>query len=114
MAKTIGVSVEVKVEDIENLLDCASRGSRYWSSDVSELGYESTVKKLISGKPLTITNDEDDGKKLVLTFEDVKRGLQVLAEKEGRAFGEILSGDEDDNTGDMLLQCALFGEVQYS
>lgn len=40
-------------------------------------------------------------------------GLRVMAEKFPRHFGDLVSENDDAATHDVLLQCALFGDVIY-
>jgi len=37
----------------------------------------------------------------------------VMAKKEPRHFADFLKEDYDETTGDVFLQCCLFGEVIY-
>lgn len=114
---TIGVRVQISIEEIENLLYSAAQGSDYWSSNSSELGYESTVKKITEqGKDFIIFDDEDGDKQLkfFLNMKRIKKGLAVMAKKEPSHFADILNDNVDMNTADVLVQCSLFGEVKYS
>lgn len=49
-----------------------------------------------------------------VTRQSVQRGIAVLAEKYPWHLADIISDKGDMNTGDALLQCALFGDVIYS
>lgn len=40
-------------------------------------------------------------------------GLRVMAEKHPRHFADFLTENDDATTGDVFLQCCLFGEVRY-
>lgn len=116
MAKemTVHIKFEIKMSDIENLLDSASRGAGYWAQ--SKLAYESEVKKILTGKydaDIVDLEDEDHETTYVLNLAKIKKGFKIMAVKEPEAFAEFLAGDGDDNTGDTFLQCALFGEVIY-
>lgn len=48
-----------------------------------------------------------------LDLAAVVRGLEVMREKFPRHFGNFLSENDDGETGDVFLQCALFGDVVY-
>lgn len=48
-----------------------------------------------------------------LDMEALKRGLRVLAKKYPKRLSEIMSGDEDAETGDVFVQCCVFGEVVF-
>lgn len=110
---TIGVRVQISLEDIESLLDSASRGSAYWCEDVSELAYESAVKAIMDGKMIMLHDAEEDGKAYELTLAKVKKGIAIMAKKETRHFADLVLHNADQITADVLLQCALFGEVIY-
>jgi hypothetical protein len=58
------------------------------------------------------TLDNDDGV-LTLDEEAVQRGLTILAEQYPEHFADILAEDDDALTGNALLECCLFGKVQY-
>jgi hypothetical protein len=48
-----------------------------------------------------------------LTGAKVRAGLQVLATKYPHHFADIVGDNSDCTTGDVLVQCALFGEIVY-
>lgn len=114
---TLSVRVHIKLEDIENLLYSAAQGSSYWS-DSEQLGYESTVKKALlpkaEGKIVKIVDHEDEPMAYLLNLEKIKKGLTVMAKKEPSHFADFLQENADMITGDVFLQCCLFGEVKYS
>ncbi len=113
---TIGVRVQISLEDIENLLYSAAEGSAYWCSNSRELGYEHTVKHITEEGKDWICKDEEQGDKQVKFFVNlarIKKGLAVMAKKQPKSFADILNENTDMYTGDCLLQCALFGEVIY-
>jgi len=115
MEKVITVKVEVKTGYLESVLASASRGTDYWAEGAGELAYESVVHGLLyGGKSVKITDTEDDDKKHTLTLAKIEKGLAIMAKDEPSEFAEILSEDGDMYTGDILLQCALLGEVRYS
>ena len=49
-----------------------------------------------------------------LTDAKLQNGLQILAADYPHLMTEILNDNEDANTGDVLIQCALFGSEIYS
>jgi len=113
---TISVRTHIKLDDIESLLDSASRGSSYWC--YNELAYESNVKLALKEQGVIIEDQEGsdkDGnpKTHVLNLTKIKKGLTVMAKKERKHFADFLNGDYDQTTGDVFLQCCLFGEVIY-
>lgn len=111
----IKVTHKLRVDLVENLLDCAGRGARYWASGTDVLEYEKNTKALMAGTAsFTIVDNEDDEKKHVLDRAKVIAGLQLMAESSPRDMEDVLEGNEDDNTGDTFLQYALLGNVLYS
>ena len=61
-----------------------------------------------------IDNEADEGKAAyILDRAVLERGLQVMAKKAPRHFGDFISEHDDGDTGDVFLQCCLFGEVVY-
>jgi len=105
-------------------------GSNYWYSinsdtpppngvDLSAFdGHWDTVYAhvhypLCAGGSLTIKDMEDNNKTYTLSLKEIEHGLKVFAEKYPRHFGNWLSEDDDAITGDVFLQCCLFGEAKY-
>lgn len=56
---------------------------------------------------------EDDKIDYELTPDAIRKGLAVLAEKYKWRINEIVTEDGDAETGDVFLQCCLFGEIVY-
>lgn len=109
---TISVRKYFSFKEIGYLLDSASRGSRYWS-DSEQLGFENTIYDLLNlGKEIKI-HDFEEEKDYFLDLKSVKRGLTVMAKKESIHYADFIKGDYDQTTGDVFLQCCLFGEVIY-
>lgn len=123
------VTREINIEDVSSLLCSALEGgSSYWY-EIAEfiepptLDYRTdpqTVSRhldypLSTGGALIIDDVEGDkeysGKRL--DRESIARGLQVMAEKEPQHFADLLAENADATTGDVFLQCCLFGEVIF-
>lgn len=49
----------------------------------------------------------------VITPDDLQRGLQLMANNYPEHFNSIRTENMDAETGDVLLQCILFGEIVY-
>lgn len=109
---TISVRKHFKLEEIENLIYSMAEGSKYWCENSFKLGFESTVKEILSGEYFEVLIDEEN-KEHQFNLQKIKRGLTVMAKKEPKHFADIISGDTDQTTADVLLQCSLFGEVIY-
>ena len=111
MKNIISVRSHFSKEQIENLLDCAGNGSTYWCDN--NLMYTSKVEKVLSGGAVSIM-DTEANKHYWLDLNLIKRGLTIMSKKERKHFADFLKDDCDQITGDVFLQCCLFGEVKYS
>lgn len=50
---------------------------------------------------------------VILNRESLQRGLTIMGEKYPRHMADMLSEDDDAITADVLVQCAVFGEVVF-
>lgn len=111
---TISVRSHIKIEDIENLLYSAAQGTHYWSTN--GLDYESEVKKAVHPKnsgAKVRDIEADEPVTYILNLTMIKKGLTVMAKKQPAEFADFIKGNYDMTTGDVFLQCCLFGEVIY-
>ena len=111
---TISVRTHIKLEDIKNLLDSASRGSNYWCR--SDLGYESETEQALTLEGIKVEDTEDRNFATTiytLNVDKIKKGFTVMAKKYPEHFADFLKEDYDQNTGDVFLQCCLFGGMIY-
>lgn len=67
----------------------------------------------LTDKCAVLINDLEGGKQHRLDRRAIERGLEVMAEKYLRHWGDFVSDNDDADTGDVFLQCCLFGEVIY-
>lgn len=133
--ETLRVEVEFTKKDIGSLLCSALEGgSNYWyrlekkypPPDVqlteSVLGDKKIFPHIdypLQGGMLTISDyygvdgDESQMKKVSLDGAAILKGLRVMREKYSHHFADWLRGNDDATTGDVFLQCCLFGEVVY-
>jgi hypothetical protein len=58
-------------------------------------------------------NERDDGEKFRLNREALVKGLEVMATKYPRHWTDFMQENDDAETGDVYLQCCLFGEAIY-
>ena len=56
--------------------------------------------------------DEDAGTKR-LDLKSIQKGLRTMAKKYPRHMSDFLNENDDAGTGDVFLQCCLFGDVIY-
>jgi len=113
MKNTISIRSHIKFDDIADLLDTASRGASYWANS-GKLGYSSVVDNILIRKANECITDLEEVKNYTLNILKIKKGLTVMAKKESKHFADFISGNYDQTTGDVFLQCCLFGEVIYS
>lgn len=135
---TIAVQQEIPLSRIADLLCCAFEGgSNYWylikeshAPSTDELPFRTDEIRVFphvdyplnEGGYLIITTLEHDvhkGKKeWRLDLNAVKHGLRVMAALQpghgGHHFPNFMAENEDAETGDVFLQCCLFGEIIYS
>ncbi len=119
------IQIEINEETISDTLCSAFEGgSNYWlRSTRSEVNGDRPSKvyrhdvPLIEGGRVICTLDEAHDKsgqtEYVLDRAALERGIQVMREKHAKHFGDMLAENGDADTGDVFLQCCLFGTVVY-
>lgn len=125
------INVEVTDEQIADMLCSALEGgSNYRYQIVAQQApviyrYQTSKERVYShidypinpGGSLTISSIKGDelrgAKQWKLTRIELREGLRVMAAKAPRHFADMLLGNGDAITGDVFLQCCLFGEVVY-
>jgi hypothetical protein len=60
-----------------------------------------------------ILHDLVEGKKVKLDRAAIERGIKAMRELSPFQFGNWMGGREDAETGDVFVQCCVFGEVVY-
>jgi len=110
---TISIRTHFTYEQIKGLLDSASRGSDYWCEN--GLAYESETDKALTITGVLIKDYETEpNKSTSLNLSKIKKGLTVMAKKYPKHFADFLQEDYDETTGDVFLQCCIYGEIIYS
>lgn len=63
----------------------------------------------------TFVNDDDAGRvnELRIDMPAIEKGLKVMAEKHPRHFADFIGDNADATTGDVFIQCVVFGELVY-
>lgn len=130
---TLAVTIAFPLARISDLLSCAFEGgSNYWysiekfvgvSNDLTFRSDEKAVYRhldypLNEGHALMVSDakavDSDADKRVEqLDLAACRRGLEVMAAKYPQHYSNFLADNEDAETGDVFLQCALFGEIVY-
>ncbi len=135
MQKTIQLQLDIKMSRLADLLcEGFEGGIGYWAEiqkykepshpvDLSVFGNDDVLGKHIyphihyplSPDGAVIIKDIEGGenKKYTLNMKAIIKGLNVFAEKYPHHFGNWLSEDDDAITGDVFIQCCLFGESPY-
>lgn len=127
--KFFAVQTQIPIKDVASLLCSAFEGgSSYWASlvDVKEpkewiyqefdspYAHEYPVNP---GGRVIIRDMEHDGdedeKVYTLDNKAIQRGLDVMARDYPRHWSDFRKEDYDACTGDVLLQCCLFGDIIY-
>ncbi len=49
----------------------------------------------------------------LLTWDNVAKGFEIMAEKYPHHFGDFITENDDATTADVFLQCCLLGEIVY-
>jgi hypothetical protein len=125
----IEIKISVSQGRISDLLcNAFEGGSNYWYLITSQkkppvLSFRSDVKEvyphldypLNEGGSLKIQDMEGENRKkrYTLDLEAVKRGLEIMARDYPRHWADFISENDDGDTGDVFLQCCLFGEAIY-
>lgn len=129
------VTVNVPNESIRHVLSSAfdSGGVRNWMQIGGEHGRKEARKDLPRsltykwssytwiplsefGSVCCIEVDETTAEETrhTLDLAAIRRGLKVLAEKYPHQFADMIKDSGDMHTGDLFVQCCLFGEEKYA
>lgn len=132
----MNIALDITDETLRNILCCAFEGgANYWidsidavlasgiSLDDFDKGGErqpkghywhwSQLVPLTEGCAVVITVQDEPGKTFRLDRDAIQKGLKVMATKCPKHFGDLLAENEDATTGDVFVQCCIFGEVVY-
>lgn len=133
------IQTEIPIKRVQDLLcNAFEGGSNYWylieefhkptrfdhySWDAPEPGRAQEVFKHLDyptnpGGYLIVSDAKLEGEidkvsKRRLNLASIEEGLKVMAEKYPRHFADFMTEHDDAITGDVFLQCCLFGEVVY-
>lgn len=124
--ETISVTLpmQICVERIQDMLICAFEGgSNYWYQGlhvVEDNGVEGEpgvhryhLLATTPGGKVAFNADDEPGKILTLDLETCKAGLVTMAHKYPAHFADFMLENDDADTGDVFLQCCVFGELVY-
>jgi hypothetical protein len=118
---TFKVDVRIPVQMVQDLLVCAFEGgSNYWYDQLEPL--KQTLKgghasDRFYGNMLKhgfrLVDKESDNKVHEIKPHEFLTALQVMYNKHHGHFNDIVSENTDAATGDVFLQCLVFGDVIY-
>lgn len=136
--KTFEVKKKVTYSDVASLLCSAFEGgSNYWAmiskvnkpkledkhifvnkdgtaDDIFNSGWTYATPFSKGGSIIFVDVEEQDAfEPATLNLESIQRGLDVMADKYERHFSDFLNENGDADTGDVFLQCCLFGDVIF-
>jgi hypothetical protein len=106
-------TLDITDELIINAVDAADIG--YWA----RVARGADTAKILKGEATAIIFEKDgscDGKgdgRHELTGEKMRAAIKIVTEKYPHQLSAITEDNADCETGDVIIQCALFGEVVY-
>lgn len=69
---------------------------------------------LSEGGAVLLKDSEGDSERAwTLDLESIKTGLTTMANKYPRHYRNFIEDNSDSETGDVFIQCCLFGEIVY-
>ncbi len=120
------VTQTIKPEQISSLICSAFEGgSNYWCKITKKIKpttweFDSDPGThwlhdyaLNPGGALFITDVDNEHKAVRFDTTAIEKGLAILAKDHPKHFADILADDADAETGDVFLQCCVFGEIVY-
>jgi hypothetical protein len=127
MEKTLALTIQVPFARIADAVCSAFEGgSAYWCGTVTspqkenfEFWYADAGFWALPDFSATFNHDGEgssEGENNVTTRvgpKKLREGLRIMAEKYPSYFADVLSGEGDANTGDVLLQCVVLGDVLF-
>jgi hypothetical protein len=117
-------TVTLDIELIRGLLTTAFEGgSNYWYqglhiiNDVDEPSdpevHRFHIVPTCEGGSVGFHADDEPDTLLVLNLEAIREGLGIMREKYASHWADFYNENDDATTGDVFLQCCVFGEVIY-
>ena len=130
------VTYDITRQRIADLLSCAIEGgSNYWYVidkfikpkkvlKLDESGEEEDEKDIFRymhyplspGGSIVIADreePEDEREGFTLNLTTIESGIRTMAKEYPKHFADFINENDDAITGDVFLQCCLFGEIVY-
>lgn len=105
--------IELSKKDVVGLfISACEGGSNYWCAKLTPVkdkgdAYESMLTGFV------LTDSEDGGKTVIVTPAKILKAVRLFPKKAPYQFAQLLSENDDADTGDQFLQLCAFGEVRY-
>lgn len=103
-----GISYWAKIEKYQycSEYDVIAKDDEKWN-------YDHLTCSINGGGRLYLRVLDEDDKIVFIDREGVERGLQVMADKYPDHWADLISEKDDAITGDVFIQCVVFGEAIY-
>ncbi len=86
---------------------CTPQERKYWEGVKKYY-----VASMCGGRVILIEHDDED-EEHILDRAALHRGIKTMAEKFPRHWADFISENDDAITGDVFVQCCLFGDIIY-
>jgi hypothetical protein len=103
----VQVQYEFTREKIEELISQGFQGGSYW------LKFHSQSPAPVMDGGFMILSDQEGEVTVCFNLNRIELGLKVMALKHPEHFADIICGDNDNDTGDIFLQCCMFENIIY-
>lgn len=124
----IATTVTIPLQRVADLfVNAIEGGSNYWMTSLRpgdkmrERAPKDATNWYESGASYATDDDtevlmtvlEDEGTEHTITLGSIRSGLQFMADSYPTHFADILTRNDDAITGDVFVQCVVFGEIIY-
>jgi hypothetical protein len=118
MSYEIKTTVNVSDERVSDMFtNAVEGGSNYWCAKIrpiTSIDKRSYDQYMLDGFIAWEEESSDDkGPQRVVTENDIKEALQIMADKYPRHFNDMINENDDADTGDVLLQLCCFKTLVY-
>lgn len=128
MKTAFSARVEVSAEKIANaIIGAFEGGSTYWVQSGIHAGGPTLDSPYYAAPEFYLApdmaiafryddpnKDEGNGKgRKTITRADLQSGLDIMAQKYGSHFADLVNENDDASTHDVFLQCVILGDVIY-
>ena len=113
----------ITAERMEDLLCCAFEGGiGYWAQvelleDAGARPWRYVHELPVRGGSVTLSDSTGEGwpetAEPYLNGTSLQEGLKIMGDKHPRHMADFLAENEDAITGDVFVQCCVFGEVVF-